>query len=515
MRRLVLAALLLGCALVAFERFRARSTCAAGDGGPPDAILVVCIDTLRADALDGDASGPSPMPGLEKLAHSGVRFTGAVAPSSWTGASVGSLLTGLDPLRHGVHVQDGDARLSPRVRSVAQLLREHGWWTFASTSGGWAGAGTGFARGFDRFDEGFDRRAPEETASTWRSSRPSRRPCFVWLHTYAAHDPYGDKGWGEPPADAAERVQRGRAIGRRFHEAQGDDVAGARRAFLLARLSDRWMREGIEQELGVPRAMELWASCVAWMRGGWQADPADRAVVDALRAAYRAQLHDVDQRVARAVAAFQDAEPGARIAVIVTSDHGEGFGAHATLGHGLDVSEDLVRVPLLLRAPGVAAGRTVPARCGLVDVAPTILELAGVAPPADLDGRSLLGLLGPRGHGRPVPSSVHPIESALGLDGPTSCRVALRSDALAAHAAFDFAQRRWVAEQWFDLERDPREARALRAAPPASADPAFAVAWAELRSRVERRYASDVGPSPRPPGAGAANVAPSAGAAVR
>ncbi|MCC7137915.1 MAG: sulfatase-like hydrolase/transferase [Planctomycetes bacterium] len=468
---------------------------AAPRGGAVDGIVVLCVDTFRADALDGADGAPPPMPFLGELAAQGTRFTDALAPTSWTGPSIASMLTGLVPLRHGVTDPAGGARLPPNVATVGALLRAAGWHTAAYTGGGWAGAGSGLSGGFDRFDEDFDRREPEETLTKWRGERPAGRPFFLFLHTYAAHDPYGTKAFVPGAACSGEPYERGRALAATMAQAKAEELPALRRQFLVSRLTEPCSRMGVESILGRRGAWDLWQSCLPWMEGGWRETAEDRAVVDQLHAAYRAQLPTVDRFLARVVAAVERVVP-ARTALLVVADHGEAFGEHGVLYHGLHITQELVQVPLILRAPGVPAGATVDAACGVVDVAPTLLELAGVPAPEGLDGRSLLALAAGRDGGRAVESFLQPIDEGAGLEAGRLRRVAVRDDDVAWVAAYDPAARAWVDEVWYDRRRDPLETTPLRAAPPGATAAGFATAWAAARARVEYRYAPEVGDVP-------------------
>ena len=174
----------------------------------PD-ILLISVDTLRPDAL-GWVAGQNATPALDALAAGGVRFPAAVSPVPLTLPAHVSLMTGVLPRRHGV--RDNGQVLGPRPATLAEVLRKGGYTTAAFVSGYTLRAQFGLDRGFDHYDDllppGEDawreRPAPDTTAAAlkWIRSRPGargtpRKPFFVFVHYYDAHEPY------TPPARLA------------------------------------------------------------------------------------------------------------------------------------------------------------------------------------------------------------------------------------------------------------------------------------------------------------------------
>src|SRR5436190_1559161 len=167
--------------------------------GPLPGIVILCIDTLRVDAVGMPGAPMNVMPTLEKFARESTCFAQASSSSSWTPPAVATLLTGLIPSHHGVRCLNGEqggVTIPPLVGGVttlAESLRDAGWDTAAFTAGGWLSPTQGTDQGFRAFGTGFDRFGPELALSTWQRTRPKDRPFFLFLHTLAAHDPYGDK----------------------------------------------------------------------------------------------------------------------------------------------------------------------------------------------------------------------------------------------------------------------------------------------------------------------------------
>ena len=320
---------------------------------PPDVIVVVA-DTLRADRVGPGTRGDL-TPFLDSLAARGVRFTRAYAASSWTLPSVASLFTSRYPSQHGVNAFD--ARLRDDEVTVNERLRDRRYAQAGFVANFRLDAAHGFGQGFDAWfpfvgaeGEPLDKpRAPMVAARAlafldevmlprgWRRLVP-RPPFFLYFHLMEPHAPY------LPPPDAVARV--------------GVPVAAEQARALNTRLlAHDW------DALGPAEVGEL----VALYDGE----------VAALDAALRTLFTGLARR------GLLD-----RAVVVVTADHGEEFREHGQLGHGQSLYEELLHVPLVVLAPGAAAGRDVDAPISLVDLAPTLLDLAGVAPEPRFVGRS-------------------------------------------------------------------------------------------------------------------------------
>ena len=319
---------------------------ACGENAPvvsdgPRNLILISIDTLRADRLGCYGYDRDTTPALDAFAEQSVRFERAYAPSSWTLPSHVSLLSGLLPSTHGTN--QPDLRPGAETALLAEVLRDAGYYTFAHTDGGWISSDFDLDRGFLAFD-GRDRDAEQMLAEATEalSAVHGKRPFFAFLHTYDAHCPYtpGPPWDGMFESDgAAEIATEGRCGNPHFNT---EGVSPAEAAFL----SDRY-------DGGVRRVDEALAKFLAFLK--------ETGV-----------LRDT--------------------VVVITSDHGEEFLEHGRIGHEGTLYHELIAVPLLLSAPGVsAATHTDPV--SLVDLAPTLLELLDIGAPTDLDGRSLAPLL--------------------------------------------------------------------------------------------------------------------------
>jgi choline-sulfatase len=185
----------------------------SGIGGRAKAhdLLLITVDTLRADRVGGSHSGPVPAPTLEGLGRAGAVFLDATAHAPLTLPSHASILTGRYPLSHGVH-DNGGAALPESIPTLASVLHGAGYHTAAFVSSFVLRGTTGLARGFDVYDDRFEgagrthltassleRRGPEvaREAVRWIANAP--RPFFLWVHFYDPHAPYDP-----PPAFAAK-----------------------------------------------------------------------------------------------------------------------------------------------------------------------------------------------------------------------------------------------------------------------------------------------------------------------
>jgi hypothetical protein len=224
-----------------------RATVAAKIPG----IVVICLDTVRTDVVEpGD--GHNGLPSLRTFTTGATRFTSALAPSSWTAPSVTTLLTGLEPGSHGVLDPSFRARLPASVPTIASILRAAGWSTAACTGGGWVSEGSGLAGDFEQFSTDFDALPPDEVVARWQRRRPTNRPFLLFLHTYAAHDPYGDKSRRNARTCGPEESVRGLTYVERARVPPTDDAAidALQRGYFELRMTDPCGLAAVEDGLG-------------------------------------------------------------------------------------------------------------------------------------------------------------------------------------------------------------------------------------------------------------------------
>ncbi len=308
---------------------------------PPPNVLLVSIDTLRADRLGCYGYARDTTPELDRFARErAVRFARAVAEAPWTLPSHVTMLSGLHPLTHGV--RRPDQAPADEVELLAERLGDSHY-SFAVTDGGWISEEWGFARGFDSFQAGDqDIGHAVEQVLDYVRHRLDEGPWFGFLHTYDVHCPY------DPPPAYAGRFTSS--------EAEPIEVAG---------------------RCGNPH---------------FNAQPLTPGQARYLSDRYDEDVRRVDDALAKLFAAFDALDLWKNTVVIVTSDHGEEFLEHGQIGHERTLSEEVLSIPLLVSAPGMTPRVELEA-VGLADLVPTVLELVGSTPPTGLDGRSLVPLL--------------------------------------------------------------------------------------------------------------------------
>jgi arylsulfatase A-like enzyme len=311
-------------------------------------LILVSIDTLRADRLGSYGYDRPTTPALDRLAREGVVFERALAPSPWTLPSHATLLTGLLPERHGMQKPDG--RLPDAIPTLAEALQEAGYLTAGFVNSPYLLPATNLARGFASYRIFPKVQGTSVTLSAgraigeieeWLGANAGRgQPFFVFFHTADVHSDY-------MPSEQHEALL--------VRPYQGDFDG---RSQTLRRV----------------------------LRGEVVPSPDDIRHASDL---YDAAIRQLDDHLA-AFLAFLDARGLARDTVVmVTSDHGEEFFEHGGVMHGYTLFQEMLAVPLIVRGPGVPAGRRVSRIAQLADVPPTLLGLAGVAATQQFDGRDL------------------------------------------------------------------------------------------------------------------------------
>lgn len=318
----------------------------------PRHLLLVTIDTLRADAVGAYGRQPSPTPNLDRLAAAGTLFRRVQSHVPLTLPSHSTIFTGRLPFENGVR-NNGTYALPESAVTLAESLRQQGFETGAGVASFVLARKFGLAQGFATYDDSLGNDGGAVRAL--RAEIPAARVYDKWQAWLGAH------------AAAAEKPE-----GRLFYWAHFYDPH-------------------LPYE---PPAAELAA---------FPGDP------------YAGEVAYADAQVGRMIADLAAKGLLADTLVVVTSDHGEGFGEHGEKGHGLLTYQESLAVPLLLRGPGIPAGRAVDARVGLVDLMPSLLEALGVAPPAGLAGHSFLARLADGG-AAPEQEPTFYFESLLGQE---------------------------------------------------------------------------------------------------
>jgi arylsulfatase A-like enzyme len=337
---------------------------------PPAGVLIITLDTTRADRLSpyGFMSGPTPA--LDRLAAEGVLFDQAMTTAPLTLPAHTSLFTGLLPPRHGVR-ENADAALGTGFPTLAELLRAQGYRTGAFVGSVVLDAERGLSRGFDRYS------GVAQTDGTRALQRPANAvaddaiawldsvvgsPFLLWAHFYDPHQPH----------DAPEP----------FRSSAADS--------------------------------------------------------------YIAEIAFVDSQIGRLLDALTRHEVLENTVVIVVADHGESLGEHGERDHGIFLYDSVMRVPLIIKAPGAARAR-VAEIVRITDLMPTVLEMVG-APAPPMDGVSLSSVISGRAR---VPDLESYSESFYPLRFGWSPLQALRT------GRFKFVES--PRPELYDLDRDPFE----------------------------------------------------------
>jgi arylsulfatase A-like enzyme len=370
-------------------------------------LVLVSIDTLRADRLGtyGHTRPTSPL--LDTLAAQGVVFEDASSTAPWTLPAHLSLLTGLYPAGHGVRTHRH--RLPDDVPTLSSVLAASGFECAAFVNAFFLGDRFGYARGFQPYRyiaesharRGQTTRVVEQATSWLRRSSAARR--FLFVHLFDVHSDYKSR----------------------------------------RRYEDMFTRRDASRFDG--------DTVVIWMgiRGDFEFGPED---LEHLKGLYDASIRQLDDQLAPLFVHLQKSGAMQDTLVVVTSDHGEEFLDHGGMMHGGTHYRELLHVPLILIGPGLPAGMRIAAPVSLVDVMPTALDLLGVEAPPGIDGRSLRPLWedGEESDGRLLLAETGPME----IDALRSVR---RGDLKL------IVDSRTGSKQLFDLAGDPGETRDLAA----------------------------------------------------
>lgn len=381
-------------------------------------VIFISIDTLRRDHVGAYGYAKPTTPNLDALARRGVLAADAVSVSSWTLPSHLSMLTSTLPGTHGgTDMKQGFNRSVP---SVAEILRGLGVATHAVTSHLYVSKTYGLEAGFDSMNFRQDRLA-ENVANHAMDlvDRFGDRPFFMFLHFYDPHWHYA------PPPDVLKI----------FESSYAGTLTGNLKDF-----------QNLRPEQVKPKDLEH------------------------LLALYDGEIRYTDNEIGRLLAHLKERGADRNTLMVVTSDHGEEFLDHGSWEHQKTLYEEVIRIPLIVSGPGVAARRE-GQPVSLLDIAPTILDYLSVKPAPSMRGVSLLR---PVGEFREMYG-----ETDHTLDGTRLSFVRGGSKSWKAILRSDPAKQKEASSEWYDLAADPAE-RTNR--PPAEA----------LRVSIEAR-ARDLG----------------------
>jgi arylsulfatase A-like enzyme len=369
---LVLAGLLFGIHWIAHPAMRTLPDLVHTGADAPDVVMVT-IDTIRADHVSALAETDVRTPSMDRLAAEGARFVDAFAQIPVTGPSHLTMMTGVGPWRHGVLLNG--VSVPDDLQTLAERFHARGYRTGAFVSAFVLQGQTGFDRGFEVYDDDFgplpgwqdtvagrawsalrrrfdphlvlERQAGETVVRAMRwLDRDDPRPVFLWVHLFDPHGPYAPPGaWstayatGDDPRDPANHSM---------------DVVSGVAAYMRPSLA------GIRD--------------LRWVLGQ-----------------YSGEVSYVDEQLGHLMQQIDAQGRADRTVLVVAGDHGESLGEHGVwFNHGGDLQDQELRVPLFIRyPPAIAAGRRVTGPVELTDLAPTIAELTGL----DTDGMDGVSLM--------------------------------------------------------------------------------------------------------------------------
>jgi len=407
---------------VALLRFTPLLALACREPADPPNLIVILVDTLRADHLGYQGAIRPTSPRIDRLAAESVVFLNHYAHASRTGPSVASLFTGLYPRSHGVvnplGQVDGKGVLAAERVTLAEHLRASGYRTAGFTANVNVAARFGFDQGFDNYELLSRKRAGEvnDAALPWLERNASGAPLFLFLHYVDPHAHY-----------TAPEAYRGR-----FAPGTG-------------RMTGR------HRQLSRIVAGEIVPDDADWQR---------------LAALYDEEILYFDSELARLLDRLAALGLLDSSVLALLSDHGEEFGDHGSALHGFTLYEEQLRIPLLIRAPGFAP-RRVNSISRQIDVMPTLIDLLGLPLPDGLQGRSLRAEMSGLAPGDGTPESGRAVfaEASLRAGKIVRSRALLKGGWKLIES--DLPEPR---EQLFHIASDPGERRDRSAVDPEVAE---------------------------------------------
>jgi len=334
----------------------------------PRRVVLLSVDTLRADRLACYGYGRPTSPSIDRLASEGVLLENADAPRGMTWPALTTLLTGKYPITHGVRT-NGDL-IREEHRLLSEILRERG----VPTAGFITNMERAPNRGFDRMKAFMDTKDVSKSQAEWDRAATDAAlgwlaevrdgDFFLWVHYLGPHKPYAP----EPEFQVfVDPNSPGIAIPDDFEP------------------PERKGREILMEENRLDQYLQF------VMRRGLDLTPDEVAYVNAL---YDGEVLCVDREIGRVLAKLDELGLAGSTLVIFTADHGEElYQRNRYFYHACSVYESVLHVPLVMRMPGkLPAGRRIADPVELAGVVPTVFDLLGEKAPPDegIEGRSLL-----------------------------------------------------------------------------------------------------------------------------
>jgi arylsulfatase A-like enzyme len=324
-------------------------------------VLLITVDTLRADHLHAYGYRRATSPSIDTLARDGILFSQAVAQWPKTTPSLASMMTSTYPHRNGV-IRTARQPLPQRHLTLAEILKDAGYSTVGIVTNGNLSKAYGFNQGFDQYIQAWQESASvdaedaervTEYAISWLRRHSHAKPFFMWLHYSDPHARY------EPPP-----AYDGLYVGDIYHD-------GSRRAPL---------NPGFNDDIGgIPRRSRL----------------ADRDDINYYIAQYDAEIRYTDEHIGKVLRTLETMRLSENTMIIFTADHGESLGEHNYyFEHGRLPYDHCVRVPLIIKTPTVdSKNRIIRQPVELINVLPTVLDNLNISVPREAQGKSLVPLM--------------------------------------------------------------------------------------------------------------------------
>ncbi len=369
--------------------------CAVGCASPtpsgPPPIILISIDTLRADHVGAYGAAEDLTPNLDAFAREAVVFDQAYSQAVQTAPSHASVFTGRYPTEQTS--TDNQTVLTADHPTLAQVLSVYGYQTAAFVAGGDLAPARKLTAGFSTYDSSEDFASLYHTTPkglAWLDTIDKNKPYFLFVHGYDCHSiylkptPYGylhaDASWQGPAAKAVQTATERIIDGRLY--ANLDGLLSADNALLRARAPENRARAQKILEDGQTPVL---------------VGPEDLTYI---RGVYSGAVSYADAMFGRFMAGIEQRGQLDRAIIIVMSDHGEQLGEHGIFGHCCGLGDEETHTVLMMRLPhGEHGGRHVSGLVEMLDVLPTIAELVGARAPAGAHGESLAAAL----RGEPFP----------------------------------------------------------------------------------------------------------------
>ncbi|MFT7668589.1 MAG: arylsulfatase A-like enzyme [Planctomycetota bacterium] len=318
-----------------------------GGHSSPLNVLLVVVDTLRADHLGVYGYEVETSPRIDEFAREALVFESMYSQAPWTKPSIASMFTSLYPPQHLVLKEGTDNQLSNSLTTLAEVLADAGYRTGAVSQNPHVQAKTGFDQGFGEFHgiPGYQSGVDEMVSiGSDFLDKGGDAPFFLYMHFLDPHGPY------DPPAE--------------FRKEYVGNLSTQKKRIFTGRVGKMLADEEMIQEFS----------------------GSDLPFLEAL---YDGEIRWVDSAVGKMLDALQARGLRERTLVIFTADHGEEFLDHGTVKHGYQVYEESINIPLIVRLPDGAVGRNSQRIAQHVDLMPTILDLTGLEAPPEVQGSSL------------------------------------------------------------------------------------------------------------------------------